>query len=82
LARIAYAFRLTTARMPKPAESAILADAFSENLELFAKKPDEALKYVSYGEHPRDPQLKVTELAAYTTITSLILNLNEAVMKE
>ena len=81
-ARIGYAFRLATARAPKPAELAILADAFSENLEVFAKKPDAALKYVSYGEYPRDPQLSVSELAAYTTVTSLILNLNETVMKE
>jgi hypothetical protein len=37
---------------------------------------------VSNGEHPRDTRLDVSELAAYTTVTSLILNLNETVMKE
>jgi uncharacterized protein DUF1553 len=82
LARIAYAFRLATARAPKPAESAILAEVFNENLALFAKKPDAALQYVSYGEFPRDLQLSASELAAYTTVTSMILNLHETVMKE
>ncbi len=82
LQRIAYAFRLATARAPKPAESSILADAFGQNLELFKTKPEAALKYVSHGEYPRDPQLDVAELAAYTSVTSLILNLNETVMKE
>ena len=81
LARMGYAFRLATARAPKQEESAILADAFSQNLEVFRKAPDAALKYVSYGEYPRDPGLDVSELAAYTSVTSLILNLNETVMK-
>lgn len=80
--RIAYAFRVATARMPKAAEAAVLEDAFVENLELFKSKPDAALKYVSHGEHQRDSSIDVSELAAYTSVTSLILNLNEAVMKE
>lgn len=80
--RIAYAFRKATARPPKPAETAILLGAFSANLEQFQQKPHAALKYVSYGEYPRDDRLDVSELAAYTSVTSLILNLNETVMKE
>jgi len=80
--RIAYAFRVATARLPKPAESAILLDAFRQNLDQFKSKPDAALKYVSYGEYPRDASVDVSELAAYTSVTSLILNLNETVMKE
>jgi Protein of unknown function (DUF1553)/Concanavalin A-like lectin/glucanases superfamily/Protein of unknown function (DUF1549) len=80
--RIAYAFRVATARLPKPAESAILLDAFRQNLDQFKSKPDAALKYVSYGEYPRDASVDVIELAAYTSVTSLILNLNETVMKE
>jgi len=80
--RIAYAFRLATARLPKPAETAILLDAFQQNLDQFRSKPDAAMKYVSYGEYPRETSLDVSELAAYTSVTSLILNLNETVMKE
>src|SRR5262245_16036074 len=80
--RIAYAFRLATARLPKPAESAILLGAFQQNFDQFKAKPDAALKYVSNGEYPRDNSLDVGELAAYTSVTSLILNLNETVMKE
>jgi len=80
--RIAYAFRLATARPPKPSESAILLDAFQQNLDQFKSKPDAALKYVNNGEYPRDTSLDVTELAAYTSVTSLIFNLNQTVMKE
>jgi hypothetical protein len=80
--RIAFAFRAATARRPKATEAAVLEDAFLENLELFKAKPDAALKYVSHGEYPRDAKFDVSELAAYTSVTSLILNLNEVVMKE
>ena len=80
--RIAYAFRAATARRPNAKEAALLEDALLENLELFKSKPDAALKYVSHGERPRDSKLNVSELAAYTSVTSLILNLNEVVMKE
>jgi len=80
--RITYAFRLATARLPKPAESAILLDAFRQNFDLFKSKPDAALKYVSYGEYPRDAKFDVSELAAYASVTSLILNLNQTVTKE
>jgi hypothetical protein len=80
--RIAYAFRVATARRPKPAEAAILLDAFRQNEDRFTSKPDAALKYVSVGEYPRDNGVDVIELAAYTSVTSLILNLHETVMKE
>jgi hypothetical protein len=80
--RIAYAFRAATARRPKETEIEILLDGFAQNLESFKSRTDAALKYVSNGEHSRETRLDVSELAAYTTVTSLILNLNETVMKE
>jgi hypothetical protein len=80
--RIAYMFRMAAARQPKAAEHAVLLEAFGRNLEVFKAKPDAALKYLSSGEYPRDERLDVAELAAYTTLTSLILNLNQTVMKE
>jgi Protein of unknown function (DUF1553)/Protein of unknown function (DUF1549)/Concanavalin A-like lectin/glucanases superfamily/Planctomycete cytochrome C len=80
--RVAYAFRVATARRAKETEIEILLDAFAQNLESFKARTDAALKYVSTGEHQRDTRLDVSELAAYTTVTSLILNLNETVMKE
>jgi hypothetical protein len=41
-----------------------------------------ALKYLNYGASPRDETLNPNELAGYTTVASLILNLDEAIMKE
>jgi len=71
-ARIAFAFRLATARQPDLVERTVLLDSFGKELENFKKSPDKALKYVSHGESPRDEYLNVSELAAYTSVTSLI----------
>ena len=41
-----------------------------------------ARKLVSEGDSPPDEKLNVSELAAYTTVASLILNMDETVTKE
>jgi hypothetical protein len=81
-ARRAFAFRLATGRLPDQVESAILLDAFGQGLKTFSRNPEAALKYVGHGESPRDEGLNVSELAAYTTVASLILNLNQTIVKE
>jgi hypothetical protein len=81
-ARIGYAFRRATARLPKPAEEAVLLRAFSEQLATFQGKPAAAQKYVSQGEYPRDERLNVPELAAYSSVASLILNLSQTITKD
>jgi hypothetical protein len=51
-------------------------------LDMFQTEPNAAVKYLSQGEAPRDAKLNPTELAAYSTVASLILNLDETVSKE
>ena len=80
--RIAFAFRLATARRPSAAESGILLDSFNYQLDKFKSKQEAAAKYLSEGEYPLDKHLDTTELAAYTVVANLILNLDETVTKE
>jgi hypothetical protein len=80
--RIAYAFRAATARRPNLAERSLLTDTFDKALAFYKKNPAQALKFVTNGESPRDPYLDVGDLAAYSTVTSLIINLNQTVVKE
>jgi hypothetical protein len=80
--RIAFAFRLATARRPKAEESAILLDSFHHYLDGFHTNQAAALKLLSEGEHRRDESLDVIQFAAYTSVASLILNLDETVTKE
>jgi hypothetical protein len=80
--RVAFAFRLATARRPEPREQQLLADGFQYHLDRYQTDREAALKLLSEGEHPRDEALDVRELAAYTAVASLILNLDETVTKE
>jgi mono/diheme cytochrome c family protein len=80
--RITLAFRLATARRPRPVELQVLTAGFEEYLAKYRKDSAAALKLVSAGESPRNPKLDVSELAAYTAIASLILNLDETITKE
>ena len=54
----------------------------SQFLEKFCKDKAEAQKLVRAGDAPGDASLDVTELAAYTAMASVILNLDEAITKE
>src|SRR5262249_53812665 len=80
--RLTLAFRLATARKPRPVELRILREAFQRNLEEFRGDLKAAEKLVKVGEAPRNPKLDVVELAAYTAVANLILNLDEAITKE
>jgi hypothetical protein len=80
--RIAFGFRLATARRPKPGETAILSGSFHHYLDRFHTSPAAALTLLNEGEHKRDQNLDVNQLAAYTSVASMILNLDETVTKE
>jgi hypothetical protein len=81
-ARLAFAFRAATARWPSSAEAKILKDDFCYHLDRFARAPNAAHELVHSGEAPRPAGLDVRELAAYTAVAGLILNLDEVLTKE
>ena len=76
------AFRLAVARRPSELELRILADGYRKHLDRFRQDRAAALKLVNVGEARRDEKLDVAELAAYTTVAGLILNLDETITKE
>ncbi len=80
--RLGFAFRLATARQPQPPERQVLTDSFRYHLDRYQSDRGAALKLLAEGEHPRDETLDVQELAAYTAVASMILNLDETVTKE
>jgi hypothetical protein len=80
--RIAFAMQLVTAEPPGAQAGEILLDSYNYYRDLYASDRDAALEYLTQGESPRDETLNPSELAAYSTIASLILNLDAAVTKE
>jgi mono/diheme cytochrome c family protein len=72
--RIAYAFERATARKPSAREVAVLRD-------ILKQKPATE-KVIRIGESVPDATLNPNELAAWTTVASVILNLDETITKE
>lgn len=81
-ARIAYAFRLATSRKPTGSEAGVLRRLLHGRLDAFRKDPRDAAKLVAIGESQRATHLDTAELAAWTTVTSAILNLDETISKQ
>lgn len=79
--RLEFAFRTMTSRRPSSQESAALSELYHENLALFQNDPESAQKLLSAGESPRNEHLDQSELAAWTMVTHVLLNLSETVTK-
>jgi len=80
--RLAFAFRLATARPPEKSELAVLRRVFDRQLEHYRKDPAGAEKLLAVGESPHSKTLNASEYAAYTMAANLILNLDETITKE
>jgi Protein of unknown function (DUF1553)/Protein of unknown function (DUF1549)/Concanavalin A-like lectin/glucanases superfamily/Planctomycete cytochrome C len=80
--RLAYAFRLATARHPNAQEQQILLSNLQAQRVAMRNDSAQARNLLSVGEKKADAKLNPIELAAYTTVMSLILNLDEVVTKE
>ena len=80
--RIDYAFRLATGRTPDPQERAVLLEQAQEALAEYRQHGDEAKALLTVGASKTDPRLDPKELAAWTTVAGVILNLDETITKE
>jgi len=80
--RIRYAFRLATARYPSPAEQQVLAELARRQLAHYRRDKEAARKLLAVGESRFDQKLDAGELAAWTTVASTILNMDETITKE
>jgi len=80
--RLRRGFRLATGRNPKDEELQTWISFTNENLERFNAKPENAEKFLSYGETPREKSLPPTELAALSFSMSTILNLDETITRD
>ncbi len=81
-ARIEFAARLVLARKPSPAEKKILSGSLARFRAQFAANKDGAVKLLKVGESSRNEKLDAAEHAAWTSLCSLLLNLDEAVSKD
>lgn len=79
--RLAFGFRLLTARLPTSSEMRILRDALTKYQTKYQKETEAAKKLIAVGESPKNEKLNPAELASYTMVASLLLNLDETLNK-
>jgi hypothetical protein len=60
----------------------VLRQLLDTELRAYAQNPQAAAKLLAVGESVRDKRLNASELAAWTTVASVILNLDETVTKQ
>ncbi|HCS50991.1 MAG TPA: hypothetical protein DIW81_05270, partial [Planctomycetaceae bacterium] len=80
--QVGYAFLLATAREPRPSESLVLLHLYEESLIHYQANPQAAEELLNIGESPRDEDLDVSQLAAWTIVANMILNLDETLTHE
>ncbi len=80
-ARLTFAFRLATGHAPAPQDLRILLDTLGRLRTTYQGDEKAARELVSIGASPRNPSIALSELAAYTAVTNMILNLDETITK-
>jgi hypothetical protein len=79
--RIAFAYRTVLARKPAPDEIAIVRAALDEHLAAYRQAPEAAAKFIRQGESKPTAGLPEPELAAWTLVANLVLNLDETLTR-
>ena len=80
--RIAWAFRVVTARKPAAEELAVLTARCDARLARFEQNPDAVKQLITQGAAPPDATLDPAELAVCTITANVLLNLDEVVTRE
>jgi hypothetical protein len=80
-ARLAYLFQLATARRPDARETAELLATYKDHLATYTQDIESARRLIAVGESKPDGKLNASELAAWTMVANLILNLDEVLNK-
>jgi hypothetical protein len=77
--RLAFAWRLALARSPSKKESTVLNRTLQHQLATYRGDKEAAKKLVRVGDLPKPKDIDESELAAWTALSNVILNLNETI---
>jgi hypothetical protein len=79
--RLKHAWRLALARLPSPAERGVLERALSVQRAHFAADKAAADALLKVGDFKNPDGIERNELAAWTAVANIILNLNETISR-
>lgn len=80
--RLDFAFQKVTGREPNVREKNILKRALKKYLETYQSDPQAATALLQTGQSKVESKVPDFELAAYTALANVLLNLDEAIHKE
>ena len=78
-ARLDFAWRLALSRPPSKKERAILERTLQQQLATYRNDKEAAKKLVGVGDLPKPEGIDDSELAAWTAVGNVLLNLNETI---
>jgi hypothetical protein len=79
--RVEQAYQLALCRVPLPEETGVLLKVQQQALKRFVADRAAADKLLAIGHSKRKAGLDSAELASWTAVASMILNLDEAISK-
>ena len=81
-AQLDYAMQLTTARPADELRRRVFRSLYDSQLKVFRDDAKRAVELLDFGEAKRDESLDPARHAAWTTVASAILNLDEVITRE
>jgi len=81
-AKLTFAMRTALQRSPHDDEAPVLLALLSEHRKQFAAEADAAKQLIAIGNRAADKALSAEELAAWTNVMRVLLNLHESVTRE
>jgi hypothetical protein len=79
--RIQFAYRQTLCRAARPEEVRLLEGLYQKHWEEYKADKDGADALLRIGDRPVPEDINVSELAAWTSVARVILNLHETIMR-
>ncbi|MCB1096708.1 MAG: PSD1 domain-containing protein [Verrucomicrobiae bacterium] len=79
--RVVLAFRAVLSRPPSPEEAAAVVAFLQRQKARYAAAPDDATKAITFGESQPPADIDAAELAAWALVANLILNMDEAIVR-
>ncbi|MFM7072788.1 MAG: DUF1553 domain-containing protein, partial [Planctomycetota bacterium] len=80
--RLEFAFRWATGRRPRPVEREVLAESLTAHRARYAADRAAAERVLKTGEAAADPRFDPCEVAAWTAVAAVLMNLDETLTKD
>ncbi|MFO0879697.1 MAG: DUF1553 domain-containing protein [Gemmataceae bacterium] len=80
--RLTFAFRLALGRPPRPGEVELLLPLLAKHFDQYGKDKASADKLLAVGQAPLSKEIDPVALAAWTSLTRVLLNLHETITRE